>query len=215
MRRKFMRLPLRGYPVRAETVIETSAQIADLSIKGLRIMTPKRMTPGSTCMVTIGNNGAPMILKGTTVWERYAGWSMGQKGHAGMLFSAGIALDYADSDLITKVCGGDCDKTRAVRVQAPDINIRLSFTEVLTVQIISCGGLLAESLNPLEEGFENIIRIFLPDLPEPLKSLVRVTSCKAVKQKTEQKYQIGFEFVDPGGEQTERIRTFISFRTAI
>lgn len=215
MRRRFKRISLKGDSVRAETVTETKAQIADLSMGGIGIKSPKRLVPGSNCMVTIGNNGSLMVLRGTTVWERFSGWSMGQRGHADPLFSAGIHLDESRSDLMAKACGGDCDKTRTLRVQAPNMNILLSFAETLTVLNISFGGLLAESWNPMDVGTESDTRIFLPDRPEPLKCLVRVTSCKTVKHETEKKYHIGFEFVNLDAEQAERIKTFIRIRSAI
>jgi hypothetical protein len=156
-----------------------------------------------------------MVLKGKTVWERFSGWSMGPRGHADPLFSAGIHLDESRSDLMAKACDGDCDKGRTLRVQAPNMNILLSFAESLTILNISFGGLLAESWNPMEEGKESDTRIFLPDRPEPLKCLVRVTSCKTVKHEAEKKYHIGFEFIDLDTEQTERIKTFISIRSTI
>ena len=215
MRRKFKRISLKGDSVRAETVTETKAQIADLSMEGIGIKSPKRLVPGSNCMVTIGNNGSLMVLRGTTVWERFSGWSMGPRGHVDPLFSAGIHLDESHGALMTKACGGDCDKTRTVRIQAPNMNILLSFAEALTVLNISFGGLLAESWNPMEEGTESDTRIFLPDRPDPLKCLVRVTSCKTIKQEAEKKYHIGFEFVGLDAEQTERLRSFIRIRSAI
>jgi hypothetical protein len=116
---------------------------------------------------------------------------------------------------MARACGGDCDKTRALRVQTPNMNILLSFAEALTVLNISFGGLLAESWNPMTEGTETDTRIFLPDRPDPLKCLVRVSSCTAFKHETEKKYHIGFEFVGLDAEQTERLRTFISIRSAI
>jgi len=215
MRRRYKRISLKGVHIRAETVEETTAQLADLSNEGIGVKSPRRLTPGCPCMISIGTNGSLMILRGTTVWERFAGWSMDPRGHAGPLFSAGIRLDEPRSDVMTKTCGCGADKTRALRVYAPDIKILLSFTESLTVLNISYGGLLAESWNPMEPRTEHDTRLFLPDRPEPLKCLVRAASCQSVKHEGERKYHIGFEFIDLNNEQTERIKSFIRVRSAI
>jgi c-di-GMP-binding flagellar brake protein YcgR len=215
MRRKYRRIPLKGDEIRAETVTETSAQVADLSMGGLGVKAAKRLMPGRPCMITMGANGSLMILRGTTVWERFAGWSVTPRGHKDPLYSAGIRLEESRRDMMSQALGAECDRTRAVRVQAPDLKVLLSFTESLTVLNLSFGGLLAESWNPMEPGTESSTRIFLPDLPEPVKCLARVTSCEPVKSGAGKKYHIGFEFVDMDPAQTERLRTFVIIRSAI
>jgi|OpeIllAssembly_1097287.scaffolds.fasta_scaffold34902_4 hypothetical protein len=215
MRRKHKRIPLKGDTIRVETVTETPAEIADLGMDGIGIKTSKRLMPGSRCMVAIGSNGSLMIVRGISVWERFAGWSISPRGHVDPLFSAGIRLEESRWDIMTKACGGDCNKTRAVRVSARALTALLSFTESLTLLNLSYGGLLAESWNPMESGTECSARLFLPDRSEPVKCMAKVTSCKTVKHETEKKYHIGFEFLDLDREQTERIKTFIRIRSAI
>ncbi|NJD54863.1 MAG: PilZ domain-containing protein [Nitrospirae bacterium] len=215
MRRRYKRISMKGIHVRVETVSETKAELSDLSNEGIGLKSPMRLTPGCPCMVSIGTNGSLMILRGTTVWERFAGWSMGPRGQAGPLFSAGIRLDEPHNNIMSTACVAGNGRTRPVRIYAPDMKILLSFTESLTVLNISYGGLLAESWNPLEPGTENDTRLFLPDRPEPFKCLMRVTSCQSVKHDGDRKYHIGFEFVDLDREQAERIRAFIRVRSAV
>ena len=215
MRRKHSRIPLKGEAIRAETVSEISAQVADLSMDGLGVKTSKRLMPGRPCMITIGANGSVMILRGTTVWERFAGWSVSPRRHRDPLYSAGIRLEEPRRDMVSRALGGESDRTRAVRVYAPDLKVLLSFTEALAVLNLSYGGLLAESWNPMEPGTESSTRIFLPDLPEPVKCLARVTSCEPVKTEAGRKYHIGFEFVDMDPAQTERLKSFIILRSSI
>ena len=215
MRRQHRRIPLKGDAVRVETIIETRAEIADLGMDGIGVKTPKRLMPGSPCMVTVGSNGSLMILRGTSVWERFAGWSISPHGHVDPLFSAGIHLDESHGNIMNSACGDTCNKTRTLRVHAPALTTLLSFTESLTVLNISYGGLLAESWNPMEPGTECSARLFLPDRPEPLKCMTKVTSCKPARNETEKKYHIGFEFFGMEPEQTERIKTFIRMLSAI
>ena len=215
MRRKHRRIPLKGDAIRVETVTETCAEIADLGMNGIGIKTSKRLMPGSRCMVTIGSNGSLMIVRGVSVWERFAGWSISPWGHVDPLFSAGIRLEESRRDFMTKAGGGDCDKTRAVRVSARALTALLSFTESLILLNLSYGGLLAESWNPIDSGTECSARLFLPDRPEPVKCMAKVTSCKTAKHATEKKYHIGFEFLDLDPKQTDRIRTFVRIRSAI
>jgi len=92
MRRKHKRVPIRKAEARAETVIEAQAQVSDLSMLGIGVKTPKRLKSGSTCLVSINSNDSLMILRGTAVWERFAGWSVKPGGQADPLFSAGIRL---------------------------------------------------------------------------------------------------------------------------
>ncbi len=215
MRRKHRRIPLKKDAIRVETVTETRAEISDLGMDGIGLKTSKRLMPGSRCMVTIGSNGSLMIVRGISVWERFAGWSISPRGHVDPLFSSGILLEEPRGNIMKKACGADSGKTRAVRVSAPALTALLSFTESLTLLNLSYGGLLAESWNPIESGTECSARLFLPDRPEPLKCMAKVTSCKAVRHETEKKYHIGFEFLDMEHEQTERIKTFVRIRSAI
>ena len=215
MRRKHRRIPLKGDAIRVETVTETRAEIADLGMDGMGIKAPKRLKPGSRCMVTIGSNGSLMIVRGISVWERFSGWSVSPRGHLDPLFSAGIRLEESRGDLIKKTCGSDSGKSRAVRVSAPSLTALLSFTESLTLLNLSYGGLLAESWNPIEAGTECSARLFLPDRPEPVKCMAKVTSCETVRLEEEKKYHVGFEFLDMDPEQIKRIRTFIRIRSAI
>ncbi len=215
MRRKHRRISLKGDDIRVETITETRAEIADLGIDGIGIKASKRLKPGSRCMVTIGSNGSLMIVRGISVWERFAGWSVSPRGHVDPLFSAGIRLEESRGDFMTKTCGRDSGKTRAVRVAAPALTALLSFTESLTILNLSYGGLLAESWNPIASGTECTARLFLPDRPEPVKCMAKVTSCETIKHETQRKYHIGFEFLDMDPKQTERIKTFIRIRSAI
>jgi hypothetical protein len=215
MRRKHKRIPLKGDAIRVETITETCAEIADLGLDGIGIKTSKRLMPGSRCMVTISRNGSIMIVRGISVWERFAGWSISPRGHIYPLFSAGIRLEESRRDIMSKTCGEEYDKTRAVRVSPRTLTALLSFTESLTLLNLSFGGLLAESWNPIESGTECSARLFLPDHSEPVKCMARVTSCRTAMHATEKKYHIGFEFLDLDPKQTDRIRTFVRTRSAI
>jgi len=93
--------------------------------------------------------------------------------------------------------------------------VLLSYAESLRVMTLGCGGLFAESLNPLEPGTERILRLFLPDSQEPIKCMARVTSCSAVKSESEKKYHIGFEFVAMDDAQADRLNGFILMLSAI
>ncbi len=215
MRRKHKRISLKGDAIRVETITETHAEIADLGMNGIGIKASKRLIPGSKCMVTIGSNGSLMIVRGISVWERFAGWSITPRGHRDPLYSAGIQFEESRGDLMKKTCGSESGKTRAVRVSAPALSALLSFTESLTLLNLSYGGLLAESWNPIASGTECTARLFLPDQAEPVKCMTKVTSCKTVLHGTERKYHIGFEFIDITPEQAERIKSFIRVRSAI
>lgn len=215
MRRQYKRIPLRGDEIRVEMMTETSAQLTDLGKLGIGLKAPKRLRPGSPCTVTIGNGGSPVILEGTSVWERFAGWVANPRGQADAFFFAGIRFDDERHDLMTRVCGEDCDGERAVRMNASDMTVRLSYAEVLTVVTLSYGGLFAESLNPLEPGTERILRIFLPDNPEPIKCMARGTSCRPVKSESEKKYHIGLEFIAIDDAQAGRLKGFILMLSAI
>ena len=215
MRRQYKRIPLRGDEVRVEMMIETSAQLIDLGRHGIGLKAPKRLRPGSPCTVTVGNNGSPVTLNGTSVWERFAGWVANARGQADAFFFAGIRLDDERQDLLTRVCGDNFDDVRTVRMNASDTTVRLSYAEAFTVLTLSCGGLFAESLNPLETGTERILRIFLSDNQEPIKCIAKGTSCRPVKSESEKKYHIGFEFIAMDDAQAERLKGFILMLSGI
>jgi len=214
-RRQYKRIPLKGDEIRVEVMTETSAQVTDLSKTGIGVKVSMRLRPGSPCTVTIGSNGSLMVLQGTSLWERFAGWSANPRGQVDTLFFAGIRLDDERQDLMTLACGEDCESTRTVRVKASDMTARLSYAESLAAINLSYKGLLAESWNTMEPGTERIARIFLPDNPKPVKCMIRVTSCKPVKQESEKKYHLGFEIVTMDVEQAERLKAFILLLSAI
>jgi hypothetical protein len=215
MRRQYKRIPLRGDEIRVEMMTETTAQLNDLSKLGICLKAPKRLRPGNPCTVTIGNGGSPVVLQGTLVWERFAGWVANPRGQADAFFFAGIRFDDERQDVMSRVCGGDCDGGRTVRVSAPDMTARLSYAEALSVITLSCGGLFAESLNPLAPGTERILRIFLPDSPEPITCMARGTSCSPVKSESEKKYHLGFEFIAMDDAPAERLKGFILMLSAL
>jgi len=215
-RRQYKRIPLKGDEIRVEVMTETSAQVTDLSKTGIGVKVSMRLRPGSPCTVRIGSNGSLMVLQGTSLWERFAGWSANPRGQVDTLFFAGIRLDDERQDLMTLACGEEYESTRTVRVKASDMTARLSYAESLTAINLSYKGLLAESWNTMEPGSERIARIFLPDNPnKPVKCMIRVTSCKPVKHESEKKYHLGFEFVTMDDEQAERLKTFILMLSAL
>ncbi len=215
MRRQHKRIPIRKRDVRLEAVAETTARVSDLSMDGVGISANRRLMPGTPCMLTIGANGSAVILRGTAVWERFSGWSLIRPGQADPLFAAGIRLAEPRKDIMSRACGADCSTTRALRVYSPDLTVLLSFTERLTVLNLSYGGLLAESWNPMDIGSEHATRLFLPDDSEPVRCMLRVTSCEALRQETDRKYHIGFEFTGLDHEQTERVKKFVLFLSAV
>ena len=215
MRRQYKRIPLRGDEIRVEMMTETSAQLTDLGKHGIGLKAPKRLKLGNPCTVTVGNNGSPVILHGTSVWERFAGWVANPRGQADAFFFAGIRFDDERRDLMTRVCGDNCDDVRTVRINASATTVRLSYAEAFKVLNLSCGGLFAESLNPLKPGTEIILRIFLPDNQEPIKCIAKGTSCRPVKSEPEKKYHIGFEFTAMDDAQADRLKGFILMLSAL
>lgn len=215
MRRQYKRIPLRGDEIRVEMMTETSAQLTDLGRHGIGLKAPKRLRPGSPCTVTIGNNGSPLILNGTSVWERFAGWVANPRGQADAFFFAGIRFNDEHQDLMTRVCGDNCDDVRTIRMIVSDTTVLLSYAEAFTALTLSCGGLFAESLNPQEPGIERILRIFLSDNQVPINCIAKGTSCRPVKDDSEKKYHIGFEFLAMADVQAERLKGFILMRSAI
>lgn len=214
-RRQYKRVPLRGDEIRVEIMNETSAQVTDLSKTGIGVKISMRLRPGSPCTITIGNNGSLMVLQGTSLWERFAGWSANLRRPVETLFFAGIRLDDERQDLMTLACGAECETSRTMRVKAPDLTASLSYLESLKAINLSYKGLLAESWNNMEPGSERIARIFLPDNPKPIKCMIRVTSCTPVKHDSERKYHLGFEFVTIDDSQAERLKAFILMLSAI
>ena len=215
MRRQYKRIPLRGDEIRVEMMTETSAQLTDLGKHGICLKAPKRLMPGNPCTVTVDDNGSPVILHGTSVWERFAGWVANPSGQADAFFFAGIRFDDERQDLMRRVCGYVCDDVRMVRINASDTTVRLSYAEAFTVLSLSFGGVFAESLNPLKPGTELILRIFLPGNQEPIKCIAKGTSCRPVKSEPEKKYHIGFEFTAMDDAQADRLKGFILMLSAL
>ena len=194
---------------------ETTAQVTDIGKLGIGVKAPVRLRPGCPCTVTIGRNGSLMVLQGTSVWERFAGWSANPRGQVDTNFFVGIRFEEECQDLMTRACAGECDSDLTVRVKASGLTARLCYAESLSAINLSCKGVLAESWNPLSPGTERIARLFLPDSAEPIKCLAKVTSCKLVKNESEKRYHIGFEFVAMDAAQGERLNAFVLMLSAI
>jgi Tfp pilus assembly protein PilZ len=215
MRRQYKRIPCKGDEIRVEVVTEIEAQVSDVSRQGIGVKAPKRITPGTPCTVTIGTDGSLVNLRGTSVWERFAGYSINPHGDFDSLFSAGIRLEEAPENLMTRICAGDLAGAEAVRVKPSNLNVVLIYTESLTVINLSYGGLLAESWNSWEYGADIIARLFLPDCPKPIKCLGRVTSCQPVNHGPEKKYHVGFELVSMDDEHARLLKAFVQMRSVV
>ncbi len=215
MRRQYKRIPCKGDEIRVEIVTEIEGQVSDLSMQGIGVKAPKRVMPGTHCTITIGTDGSLASLRGTSVWERFAGYSINSRGDFDSLFSAGIRLEEAPEDLMKRICTGDFAGAEAVRVKPSSLNVFLIYTESLPVINLSYGGLLAESWNSLEYGTDIILRLFLPDCPKPIKCLGRVTSCQPFNHGPEKKYHVGFELVTMDEEHAKQLKAFVQTRSVI
>ncbi|MDH4231058.1 MAG: PilZ domain-containing protein [Nitrospirota bacterium] len=215
MRRQYKRIPCKGDGIRVEIVTETEAQVSDISRQGIGVKAPKRVMPGTPCTVTIGTDGSLVSLRGKSVWERFAGYSINSHGDFDGLFSAGIRLEEAPEDLMTSICSGGCAGAEAVRVKPSRMNVFLIYTESLPVINLSYGGLLTESWNSWEYGTEIIARLFLPDSHGPVKCLGRVTSCQQVNHGAEKKYHVGFEIIAMDDGHARLLRAFIQMRSVM
>lgn len=216
MRRQYKRIPCKSDEIRVEIVTEIEAQVSDVSRQGIGVKAPKRVIAGTPCTVTIGTDGSLVSLRGTSVWERFAGYSINSRGDVDSLFSAGIRLEEAPESLMTHICPGrGFVGAEAVRVKPTSLNVFLIYTESLPVINLSYGGLLAESWNSWEYGTDIIARLFLPDCPKPIKCLGRVTSCQPVNHGAEKKYHVGFELVAMDEEHTRQLKAFIQMRSVM
>jgi len=215
MRRQYKRITLKSDKVRAVMMTETTAQVADLSSSGIRVKAARRLRPGSPCTVTVADKSSFLVLRGTLVWEKFAGWAAKPGGQTDALFFSGIQFDNDHQDLMTRTCGGASGNSKAVRVKASNIAVQLGNAETLAIINLSYGGVLAEALNPLEPGTESIIRLFLPGSAEPVKCMTRVASCKPVLRESGKLYHIGFEFIAMDDSQAERLKNFTLMLSAV
>jgi len=215
MRRQYKRIPCKDAEIRVEIVTEVEAQVSDVSRQGIGVKAPKRVIPGTPCSITIGTDGSLASLRGTSVWERFAGHSINPHGDFDSLFSVGIRLEEAPENLMTRICTGDLAGAEAVRVKPSSLNVLLIYTESLAVINLSYGGLLAESWNSWEYGADIIARLVLPDYPKPIKCLGRVASCQPVSHGAEKKYHVGFELVAMDDEHARLLKAFVQMRSVI
>ncbi|RPI37336.1 MAG: hypothetical protein EHM54_03415 [Nitrospiraceae bacterium] len=215
MRRQYRRVSCRDDEIRVEIANETKAQVSDLSRCGIGLKASKRVRPGTPCMVTIGSNGSLMSLQGTSLWERFAGWSINPVGNADAFFSAGIRFEEAREDLMTRFFSGGAEDAGAIRIKVSDLTVLLSYAESLKVINLCYGGVLAESWNPWEYGTESIVRLFLPGTLEPIKCVGRVASCRPVRHESERKYHVGFELAAMDEEHAGQFKAFVQMRSVI
>ena len=215
MRRQYKRISCTGDKIRVEIAKEIKARVSDLSRRGIGLKAPARVSPGTPCTVTIGSNGSLMMLRGTSLWERFAEWSVNPCGNVDALFSAGIRFEEAREDLMTRFLSGGADDAGAVRVKVSDLTVLLSYAESLKVINLCYGGVLAESWNPWEYGTESIVRLFLPGALEPIKCVGRVASCRPVRHEAARKYRVGLELVAMDEEHAGQLKAFIQMRSVI
>lgn len=215
MRRQYRRVSCRDDKIRVEIAKEIKARVSDLSRRGIGLKAPARVSPGTPCTVTIGSNGSLLMLQGTSLWERFAEWSVNPGGNVDALFSSGIRFEEAHEDLMTRFFSGGSDDAGAVRVKVSDLTVLLSYAESLKVINLCYGGVLAESWNPWEYGTESIVRLFLPDMIEPIKCVGRVASCRPVRHESERKYHVGFELAAMDEEHAGQFKSFVQMRSVI
>jgi hypothetical protein len=222
-RRRYKRFKVDLIDINGKMVFATNVKIIDISLGGVSLKVDRRLNMGSEYTLTVSSKGKVFSIKCIVVWSFIKESVKDSRGNIVPIYTAGMQFKDASNEKIKEIVAfiedhkldvivdlhGLSGQRLNVRVQikAPD-NAVLNFHEHYKVKKLGLGGMQIESAYELgiDQKFPMKI-IFYGD--KAIQFLGRVTSCLLVKNRGQEHYNIGIEFLDMSEHGREILHEFI------
>jgi len=217
--RRYPRYSLQGMDLHAHMITIEEVDLQNISISGACIHGKRRLQPGRTLLLTIGDDKMSRSLRCKTVWVR----SSRSDDQTHEQFIAGLQFQNLSSDEIVRL--KDFMRNFGTAVEArisdefmpsplrfsvtPHIKAYLKCPRILNVRTISLCGMLMESDNAPEIGNHYVMGLPLPDEAKPIMIRSRIASVMPRTKSGKLKYDVGVEFLSMEDPDQARLDAFI------
>lgn len=217
--RRYPRYSLQGMDLHTHMVTIEEVDLQNISISGACIHTNRRLQPGRTFLLTIGNDKMSRSLRCKAVWIRA---SRGDDS-THKQFISGLQFQNISSDEIVSLKDfmrnfgapfetriSDEFKPSPLRFSiTPHIKAFLKSPKILNVRTISLCGMLMESDDAPEMGNHYFMGLPLPHEVKPIMIRGRIASILPRTKNGNPSFDVGVEFLSLEGPDRARLDTFI------
>jgi len=211
-RRRYPRFTVQGVHGRIATAIDV--EVMNMSLGGLAIKSPRRLTVGSACTLHIEIEGADLSLTGTVVWSVLSEInSVGEETvpyySAGLSFADVIndrlqlLLRFIDAHKVTPE-----HRLTGIRFQIRSARARLDGEEGYRVKLISRSGMLIETERLFDLDQVYPMEIVPPDR-DPITFSGRVASRFERRGEGPGRHELGIEFLEMTPDNRARLESFV------
>ena len=214
-KRKHSRYVVVGMGVFAKTTHKTEVEILDISIGGCSVRGTRRFYMNGEYVFRFELSDRVISMKGSIVWEKMTGVKKISEEEAMPVYTAGIQFKDVLTEKTLELKGFIADKLKEYRLGSVRIKLHtpektvLNYMETCVVKDISLGGIQIEAEQEALVETVFSLELALTEDERPIQCKGRVAFCNETPEKTRQRYSVGVEFMDMGGEDTFRLGEFI------
>lgn len=225
-KRRNKRIFVEAIDVNNYMIFAKKIRVHNINISGIAFETDKKMSRNSQCMLTLREENMAVSVKGTVVRCLISGYKKNFKGVDVPVYAVAVKFtEIGDNikDLVKFISyrsrmdhdRGDLQRLNGLRLSVR-VNIgasekdTLSFIERYRVRDISCGGMLMESKYSLKINAKFRMKISIAR-EQSIKVTGRIVRCRAVKDESVMRYNIGIEFIEIAEKDKERLNELVDF----
>ena len=214
-KRKHSRYVVVGMGVFAKTTHKTEVEILDISIGGCSVRGTRRFCMNGEYVFRFELSDRVISMKGSIVWEKMTGVKKISEEEAMPVYTAGIQFKDVLTEKTLELKGFIADKLKEYRLGSVRIKLHtpektvLNYMKTCVVKDISLGGIQIEAEQEALVETVFSLELALTEDERPIQCKGRVAFCNETPEKTRQRYSVGVEFMDMGGEDTFRLGEFI------
>jgi hypothetical protein len=220
-KRRHKRFRLDLMEIDGKIILANKVEILNISLGGISLKTDRRLNVDKEYLITLGDKGKHIDVKGIIVRCQLVNIEERGKGKRVPIYTAGMMFKDAPPDKIADFLNSIEKHKKAevpvmvnrrleVRFYITTPEQTLSFPAQIKVKEISLSGMLIQTEEAL--GIEIIIPMGLSLKADiPVNFIGRVASCRKTEDEWQAHYEIGVEFKDLTDADRTSLKTFIDY----
>lgn len=223
-KRRNKRIFVEALDVNNYMIFAKKIRVHNINISGIAFETDKKMNRNSQCMLTLREENMAVSVKGTVVRSLISGQRKNFKGEDVPVYTVAVKFTEIGDNIrdivkfISYRSRMDHDGFGLQRLNGLRLSVRvnigasekdtLSFIERYKVRDISCGGMLMESKYALKINAEFPMKISIAR-EQSIKVTGRIVRCRAVRDDSIMRYNIGIEFIEIAAKDKQRLSELV------
>jgi c-di-GMP-binding flagellar brake protein YcgR len=208
--------------INGKMILAQNVEIVDISLGGIALRTDRRLNVGKEYLITLGDKGKHIDVKGIIVRCELVKIEKRYDGEMVPIYTAGMMFKDIPEDKIADFLSSiEKHKKEEVPVMVDRrLEVRfyittpweqtLSFPAQFKVKDISLSGMLIQTEEAL--GIESMVPMGLSlKADNPINFIGRVASCRMAGDTGQAPYEIGVEFTDLKDEDRTLLKVFIDY----